>query len=57
MPTGYEPGDQRHQAGGLGIVGMRERLRYVNGRLEIQTGPQGTTLTASVPLSVEAMSS
>ena len=57
MPTGYEPGDQRQQAGGLGIVGMRERLRYVNGRLEIQTGPQGTTLTASVPLGVEVMSS
>jgi PAS domain S-box-containing protein len=57
MPTGYEPGDQRQQAGGLGIVGMRERLHYVNGRLEIQTGPQGTTLTAIVPLGVEAMSS
>jgi PAS domain S-box-containing protein len=57
MPTGYEPGDQRQQAGGLGIVGMRERLRYVNGRLGIQTGPQGTMLTAVVPLGVEAMSS
>jgi signal transduction histidine kinase len=29
---------------------MRERLRHVNGRLEIQSGPQGTTLTAIVPL-------
>jgi PAS domain S-box-containing protein len=57
MPTGYEPGDHRQQGGGLGIVGMRERLRYVNGRLEIQTGPQGTTLTAIVPLGVEVMSS
>ena len=57
MPNGYEPADQRQQAGGLGIVGMRERLHYVNGRLEIQTGPQGTTLTAIVPLGVEAMSS
>lgn len=57
MPTGYEPGDHRQQGGGLGIVGMRERLRYVNGRLEIQTGPQGTTLTAIVPLGAEVMSS
>ena len=57
MPTGYEPGDQRQQAGGLGIVGMRERLRYISGRLAIQTGPQGTTLTAIVPLGVEVMSS
>ena len=57
MPSGYEPGDQRQQAGGLGIVGMRERLRYISGRLEIQTGPQGTTLTAIVPLGVEVLSS
>jgi signal transduction histidine kinase len=36
---------------------MRERLRYVNGRLDIESGPHGTTLTAIVPLDVEAMSS
>jgi PAS domain S-box-containing protein len=56
LPSEFESGDQR-QAGGVGILGMRERLRYVNGRLEIQSGSQGTTLTAIVPLGVEAMSS
>jgi PAS domain S-box-containing protein len=53
---GMDAGDMR-QAAGLGIVGMRERLRYVNGRLDIESGPHGTTLTAIVPLDVEAMSS
>jgi PAS domain S-box-containing protein len=51
------PTDDTRQAAGLGLLGMRERLRYVNGRLEIESGPQGTTLTAIVPLDVEAMSS
>jgi signal transduction histidine kinase len=51
-----DAGDIRHAAG-LGILGMRERLRYVNGRLEIESGPNGTTLTAIVPLGVEAMTS
>jgi PAS domain S-box-containing protein len=53
---GMDAGDIRHAAG-LGILGMRERLRYVNGRLEIESGPNGTTLTAIVPLGVEAMTS
>jgi len=56
MPNGIDSGEMR-QAAGLGILGMRERLRYVNGRLEIESGPHGTTLTAIVPLGVEAMSS
>jgi two-component system NarL family sensor kinase len=53
---GMDTRDMR-QAAGLGLLGMRERLRYVNGRLEIESGPQGTTLTAIVPIGVEAMSS
>ena len=56
MPPAFESGDQR-QSGGLGILGMRERLRNVNGRLTIQSGQQGTTLTATVPLAGVAMSS
>ena len=56
MPSAFESGDQR-QSGGLGILGMRERLRNVNGRLTIQSGPQGTTLTATVPLVGVAMNS
>jgi len=36
---------------GVGIPGMRERLRQLGGQLHIQSGSRGTTLTASVPLS------
>ena len=34
---------------GVGIAGMRERIRQLGGRLEILTGAQGTTVTASLP--------
>jgi signal transduction histidine kinase len=37
--------------GGLGIVGMRERLALLGGRLAIESAPTaGTTLMAEVPL-------
>jgi two-component system, NarL family, sensor kinase len=35
---------------GMGISGMRERITQIGGRLEIQSGPYGTTITAIVPL-------
>ena len=35
---------------GVGIAGIRERLRQLGGRLHIQTGSRGTTLTANLPL-------
>ncbi|MBZ5513347.1 MAG: PAS domain S-box protein [Acidobacteriia bacterium] len=35
---------------GVGIAGMRERLRLLGGQLEIRSGPQGTTIHATVPL-------
>lgn len=35
---------------GVGIAGMRERLRLVGGRLEIESGGQGTTVRAVIPL-------
>ena len=39
------------RAGGLGIAGMRERLRHVRGRLQIDSRPgAGTTVVARVPL-------
>jgi len=34
---------------GVGIVGMRERLRQLGGRLEIRSSPEGTTVTAVLP--------
>ena len=39
------------RAGALGLVGMRERLNLLGGRLEIQSSPgRGTTLLAELPL-------
>jgi PAS domain S-box-containing protein len=35
---------------GVGIPGMRERLRQLGGRLHIQSGSRGTTLRAILPL-------
>ncbi len=35
---------------GLGILGMRQRLRQFNGKLEINTSKHGTHIIASVPL-------
>jgi signal transduction histidine kinase len=35
---------------GVGLLGVRERLRQIGGRLEIQSSHKGTILTASVPL-------
>ncbi|MFO1060107.1 MAG: PAS domain-containing sensor histidine kinase [Dongiaceae bacterium] len=35
---------------GVGISGMRLRLRQLGGRLEIRSGPGGTTVAASLPL-------
>jgi signal transduction histidine kinase len=34
---------------GVGIAGMRERLRLVGGQLEIKSGKRGTTVRAIVP--------
>jgi PAS domain S-box-containing protein len=35
---------------GVGLVGMRERIRELGGQLDIQSDTTGTTLTASVPI-------
>jgi PAS domain S-box-containing protein len=50
MPTTFESNDGGVYATGVGILGMRERLRHLGGRLKIQSGAEGTTLTAIVPL-------
>jgi signal transduction histidine kinase len=45
---GFAPQDGR--AGALGLVGMRERITRVGGRLEVTSARgQGTTVTARVP--------
>ena len=41
--------------GGIGLVGMRERLRLVGGRLSVHSAPgSGTEILAEVPLPVSA---
>ncbi len=44
---GFAPGTA---AGGFGLTGMRERVRANGGALTIESSPQGTTVTASIPL-------
>ena len=34
---------------GVGIAGMRERIRGMKGRFSIRSSPQGTTVEASLP--------
>lgn len=48
---GFVPNDT-NRGGGLGLVGMTERLRLVGGRLSVKSDRiQGTTILAEVPLS------
>jgi signal transduction histidine kinase len=37
---------------GIGIQGMRERVRQLNGSFEIASSPNGTTVTAVIPTNV-----
>ncbi len=40
----------RSGGSGVGLGGMQERLRLLGGRLDLESGPAGTTVRASVPL-------
>jgi signal transduction histidine kinase len=41
--------------GGLGLVGMRERVESIEGRVRIASKPnQGTTIRVEIPLGVPA---
>jgi two-component system, NarL family, sensor histidine kinase DevS len=47
--AGFDPRTVRED--GVGLLGMRERLSFVDGRLEIESRPgAGTTIVAEVPL-------
>lgn len=43
--------DTGAQTSGFGLSGMRERVYLAGGRLEVESGEIGTTVTASLPLS------
>jgi signal transduction histidine kinase len=37
---------------GVGLRGMHERIQQLGGTLEIESGGQGTTVTAVLPIAV-----
>jgi signal transduction histidine kinase len=43
-------GSETLRDGGFGLIGMRERLALLGGRLEIESNETGTTIAAEVPL-------
>ncbi|MGH8046398.1 MAG: sensor histidine kinase [Chthoniobacterales bacterium] len=50
-PSSIAPGAMRDSpVMGVGIAGMRERLRQFNGSLEIESGRVGTTVRATLPV-------
>ena len=51
MPPGLFNGKGMAKAG-VGVQGMRERLRQLKGKLEIHSGPGGTTVHATLPAPV-----
>jgi signal transduction histidine kinase len=50
MPAGDPESPAAAAALGVGIAGMRVRVRQLNGALEIESGGQGTTMRARLPL-------
>jgi len=38
---------------GVGILGMRERMAQLRGKLEVESTPSGTTVLATIPLMIE----
>lgn len=45
-----------HLQGGVGITGMRERVRELGGTFDVSSGSAGTTVTAALPLAFHGMS-
>ncbi|MFI5072401.1 MAG: sensor histidine kinase, partial [Terriglobales bacterium] len=51
--TAVERGRSAGTRLGVGILGMRERMTQLGGKLEVESKPQGTTVRAAIPLMAE----
>lgn len=49
-----ERSGNRGSVAGVGLAGMRERVCEIGGNFHLQSGPQGTSIRVSIPLSVAA---
>ena len=47
--------DIQSRGSGVGIRGMRERLRQYKGTLNIESGTSGTTISVTIPVEREAI--
>ena len=45
---GFDPANTRE--GGFGLLGMRERVELIGGRLDVEANGAGTTIVAEVPV-------
>ncbi len=45
---GFSTGEE--SSDGLGLIGMRERVALVGGRLEVESSSAGTTIVVEVPV-------
>ena len=44
------------QNAGVGIAGIRERVRHLRGTVNIQSSPSGTTISVTLPVPIDAIS-
>lgn len=47
--TGFDVEAARRRIASQGLLGMQERVALVGGKLDVRSGPGGTTVTASLP--------
>jgi PAS domain S-box-containing protein len=48
---GFNPQTVRDAKQGLGLIGIRERVQLVGGKLEVTSTPKGTTVSVTIPRS------